>query len=448
MRRFRQAAFAAVLIMGILGPASGQAEDLLAIYRLSVTNDAILQAAAAERRATLESRPQARALLLPNLSLSADYARNRNRVIDSSSAFFQPQTVYFWSKGFTLSLRQPVFNREFFVQQKQADAIVKGADAQYAAAQQDLIVRVAQAYFNVLGAMDNLDFARAEKNANLRQLEQAKQRFEVGLIAITDVHESQAAFDAARAQEIESRNLLSNAREALRVITGKLHEHLTILADTIPLVTPDPQDIDAWSKKAMEQNFSIIASEYQMQTAQEEVKRRRSGHYPTLDLTGNHRYSDVDDGFFGGSETEDSSIGLVLNLSLYQGGGVSSQVREAIQRLERSRDELEQQRREVMRQTRDAYLNVLSGIETVKARKQAVVSAQSALEATEAGLEVGTRTTVDVLNVRRNLFRAERDHAGSRYTYILDLLRLKQAAGTLTMADLEEINGWLASRKD
>ncbi len=448
MKRLQGAGFAAAVIMAVLAPVLVQAEDLLGIYRLSVDNDATLRAAAAERRAALETRPQARALLLPNFSLSADYSRNRNRVIDSSSAFFQPQTVYFWAKGFTLSLRQPVFNREFFVQQKQADAIVKSADAQYAAAQQDLILRVAQAYFNVLGAMDNLDFARAEENANLRQLEQAKQRFEVGLIAITDVHESQAAFDSARALEIESQNLLSSARETLRVITGRLHEHLTTLAEEIPLVTPDPQDIEAWGKLAMEQNFAIIAAEYQTQTAEEEVKRRRSGHYPTLDLTGNHRYSDVDDGFFGGSETEDSSIGLVFNLSLYQGGAVSSRVREAIQRLERSRDELDQQRREVMRQTRDAYLSILSGIETVKARKQSVVSAQSALEATEAGLEVGTRTTVDVLNVRRNLFRAERDYARSRYTYILDLLRLKQAAGTLTMADLEEINGWLASRKD
>ncbi len=442
VRRRRRGLTILVAVL-LAAPLSARGEDLLEVYRVSLGNDAILRAAAAERRAALETRPQARALLLPNLSLSADYSRNRNKVIDSSSAFFQPQTVHFWSKGFTLSLRQPVFNREFFVQQKQADAIVKGAEAQYAAAQQDLILRVAQAYFNVLGAMDNLDFARAEKNANLRQLEQAKQRFEVGLIAITDVHESQAAFDAARALEIESRNLLSSARESLRVITGRLHEHLKTLAEEIPLVTPDPQDIEAWGRMAMAQNFSIIAGEYQMRTAEEEVKRRRGGHYPTLDLTGSHRYSDVDDGFFGGSETEDSSIGLVLNLPLYQGGGVSSRVREAVQRLERAREALEQRRREVLRQTRDAYLSILSGIETVKARKQSVVSAQSALEATEAGLEVGTRTTVDVLNVRRNLFRSERDYARSRYTYILDLLRLKQAAGTLTMADLEEINGWL-----
>ncbi len=443
-RSFGAGRVLAVLVL--LAAAPLQAEDLVSVYRLSLENDAVIRAAAAERRATLESRPQARALLLPTFSLSADYSRGRNKVISSDSPFFQPQTVEFWTRGFTLTLNQPVYNREFLARLKQADAIVKGADARFAAAQQALIRRVAEGYFNVLAAMDNLAFAEAEKNANLRQLEQARQRFEVGLIAITDVHESQAAFDAARALEIEARNQLSSAREALRVITGRYHETLATLAEDIPLVTPAPRDIEAWAQRAMTQNFGVIAAEYQVEVARKEVERRRSGHYPTLDIAGRHNYQDVDDGFFGGRETEDSSIGLVLNLPLYQGGGVSAGVREAVQRLEQAKEELEQQRREVLRQARDAYLSILSGIETVKARKQAVVSAQSALEATEAGLEVGTRTTVDVLNVRRNLFRSERDYASSRYTYILDLLRLKEAAGALTMADLEEINEWLASK--
>ncbi len=428
----------------LASPAAG-ADDLLTAYRLSLEHDAVIAAAEAEHRAVLETRPQARALLLPSLTLSADYARARNAVLESDNPFFfQPQTVYFWSRGFTLSLRQPVYNREYFAQLRQADAAVKAADARLAAARQALILRVAQGYFDVLAARDNLEFAEAEKNANLRQLEQARQRFEVGLIAITDVHESQAAFDAARAGEIEARNRLASALEALRVITGRHHEQLQPLDQEIPLLSPQPQDIDAWAQQAVSQNFAVLAAEYQVEVARQELARRRSGHYPTLDLAGRHNYSDVDDGFFGGRVTEDSSIGLVLNLPLYQGGGVSARVREAVQRLEKAKQELEQQRREALRQARDAYLSVLSGIETVKARKQAVVSAQSALEATEAGLEVGTRTTVDVLNVRRNLFRAERDYASSRYAYILDLLRLKQAAGTLAMSDLEEINGWLS----
>ena len=432
-----------VLFLALFLAAPLHAEDLLAVYRLALEKDPVLQAAAAERRAVLESRAQARALLLPQFSVSADYTRDRNKVLDADSPFFRQETVHFWSRGYSLSLRQPVFNRAFFVQQKQAAAIVKSANARYAAARQDLIVRVANAYFQVLAARDNLEFARAEKNANQRQLEQARQRFEVGLIAITDVHESQAAFDAARAQEIEARNRLSSAREALRVITGQYHEQLSPLAPKIPLLAPDPQDIDAWTRQALAENLGLIATEYQVESAREEVEQRRSGHYPTLDLAGSHRYSDVDDGFFGGRETEDSSIGFQLNLPIYEGGAVSSRVREAVQRLEQARDQLEQNRREVLRQTRDAYLSVISGIETVKARKQAVISAQSALEATEAGLEVGTRTTVDVLSVRRNLFRNKRDHAQARYNYILDLLRLKQAAGTLSLADVEEINRWL-----
>lgn len=427
-----------------LATFAANAKNLLEVYQLALNNDPALRAAAARRLAVLETRPQSRALLLPVFSASANYSDNRNEILGSDSPVFQPQTVYFITRGYSLSLTQPIYNREYFVQQKQADALVKGDNADYAAAQQDLIIRVAEAYFNILGAMDNLAFVQADKKAIQRQLEQAKQRFEVGLIAITDVHESQAAYDDAVAREIEAENLLSNTREDLRVITGRRHEHLSILAGQVPLIKPEPTSIDRWSATARQQNFSVIAGEYNVRSAREEVERRRSGHYPTLDLTGSHRYLKQDDSAFGGgSETKDSAVGLVFNLPIFQGGAVSSRVREALHLLDQARDELEQRRRDILRQTRNSYLNVLAGIETVKARKQAVISAQSALDATEAGLEVGTRTTVDVLDVRQNLLKSERDLARSRYNYILDTLRLKQAAGRLTPDDMKPINGWL-----
>ncbi len=432
-----------VALVVTLLAAPVHAENLLDIFRQAVENDAVIRAAAAKRAAAGESRPLSRALLLPNFTFSADYSRGRNEIISSGSPFFRPQEVFFWSKGYSLTLTQPIYNRDYFVQLKQADAIIKSADADFAAAQQDLIIRVTEAYFNILGAMDNLEFVLANKVSIQRQLDQAKQRFEVGLIAITDVHESQAAFDNARAQEIEAQNLLSNTREAMRIITGRQHENVAILSAEIPLIKPEPANIESWSETALVQNFQVIAREYQLLLAQEEVKRRRSGHLPTLDLSGSHRYSDVDDGFFGGSEREDSSIGLVFNLPIYQGGGVNARVREALHLQDQAREELELRRRETLRQARDSYLNVLAGIETVKARTQSVVSAQSALDATEAGLEVGTRTTVDVLNVRQNLLLNKRDHARSRYTFLLNTLRLKQAAGSLMPRDLEQLNAWL-----
>ncbi len=440
-RRVASRMLCAVLAVVAAGPL--HAENLLDVFREAVQHDAVIRAAAAKRAAAGEARPKSRALLLPNFAFSADYSRNRNEIISADSPFFKPQEVFFWSRGYGLTLTQPIFNRDYFVQLKQADAVIKAADAEFAAAQQDLIIRVTEAYFNVLGAMDNLEFVLANKSSIQRQLEQAKQRFEVGLIAITDVHESQAAFDNARAQEIEALNLLSNTREALRVITGREYENMAKLIEEIPLIKPDPEDIDRWGETALAQNFLVLAAEQQLIRAREEVKRRRSGHLPTLNLSGSHRYSNVDDGFFGGSESEDSAIGLVFNLPIYQGGGVNALVREALHLEEQAREELELRRRETLRQTRDSYLNVLAGIETVKARRQSVISAQSALEATEAGLEVGTRTTVDVLNVRQNLLLNKRDYARSRYTYLLNALRLKQAAGSLTPQDLEQINAWL-----
>ena len=284
---------------------------------------------------------------------------------------------------------------------------------------------------------------QANKNANERQLEQTKQRFDVGLIAITDVHEAQAAYDLTVAQEIEAENQVSSAQEALSELTGQPHKGLANLTDKMELITPDPTNIESWSNTALQQNFALIAAEFAVKAAQEEVKLQRSGHYPTLDLTASHGYTDIGGGSLGARKTDDDTIGIELSVPLYRGGGVNSRVRQAIQLLEQAQDNLEQQRRATLRQSRDAYKNTLAAIKRVKAFNQAVISAQSALDATEAGLEVGTRTTVDVLNSRQELFLARQNYARSRYDYLLNTLQLKQAAGSLTLSDVQEINRWL-----
>lgn len=440
--------FLALLIALAAAHGNVHAEDLLAVYQLAVQNDPQLGAAEAERLAVLESRPQSRALLFPTISASANTAANRFDISQAGGSSITPGTngfgvSHFNSNGYTLNLTQPVYHRDTFVQLRQADARIAQADAVLAATEQDLIVRATTRYFDVLAAEDNLQFARAEKTAIARQLEQNKQRFDVGLAAITDVQEAQARYDAALAQEIDAERQLAVNREALREITGQQHEKLAALQEQIPLLSPDPANIEQWSQTALQQNLQIAAAQHGAEVARHEIDRQRAAHYPTVDIVGTRSFSDTGGGRFGGSESLGDSITLQLNAPLFQGGAVTSRTREASFRYNQSRENLEQQRRAALRQTRDSYLGVTANVSRVKALKQAVVSNQTALESTQAGLEVGIRTAVDVLNAQRELFRAQRDYARARYDYTLETLRLKQAAGVLSPTDLAHINTWL-----
>ncbi|WP_127475622.1 TolC family outer membrane protein [Sulfurivermis fontis] len=430
---------ARVLALALLaGAAAAQGEDLRDVYRLAQESDPQLRAAEAGHRAALEARPLSRAALLPSINFTAQTQRN---------AFEYDTPAYpdneYNSSSYSLSLRQALYHHEYYVQLRQADAGIAQADAQYGAAKQALIVRVAEAYFNLLSAEDNLRFAQAEKTAIAQQLRQTQQRFEVGLSAITDVHEAQAGYDAAVAQEIVAQNQLENAREVLREITGRDHTALAPLAGEIPLQSPDPASIDKWEETALQQNLQLLAAEAATHVAREEMKRREAGHYPTLDIVASHNWSDTSESDLSGSEYNSNIIGLQLNLPLYAGGGVSASTRQAAHLYTQAQEGLEQTRRATVRQTRDAYLGVTAGISTVQARRQALSSAKTALQATQAGFEVGTRTAVEVLNSQRELFRAQRDYARARYDYALSTLRLKQAAGILSDADLEYINSWL-----
>lgn len=439
MRRYRQALCAIVFLACA---NTSYPIDLLEIYGHALGSDPQYQQVAATKRAVLEQRPQALAQLLPSLSFNANAFTNDQEIKSIFNPIGQQGTVTFGSHGYSLDLTQPLFRGDRIIQYLQADNRIRQADAELIAAEQDLILRTTEAYFEILAAYDNLGFAEAEKKSLSRQLDQAKQRFDVGLTAITDVQEAQAGHDRAFASEIEARNNVDNAWEALREITGAYFSDLATLGDAMPLLGPQPEEIDAWTGAALEQNLNILAARHAVDTARREIKRQQAGHLPTVDMVARHSLNETG-GRFGSIESTTTSLGVELNVPIFQGGYVNSRVRETHERLNAEMQRLEQARRNAQRLTRQAYLGVISGISRVKALKQAVVSSETALQATEAGFEVGTRTAVDVVAAERATSQARRDYARARYDYLLDTLRLKQASGSLSPEDLHEVNRWL-----
>ena len=437
----RRALRAAVLALSLTSAASAWAAvDLMEVFEIALSSDPAFLAAGAGNRAAQEGRVQARAALLPNARLTASLIGNDQEVRQST---FSPRSrPSFQSTDIELAITQPIYRKELWISLEQSDLSIQQANVQYASARQDLMLRTAEAYFTVLRALDERSFAQATQQAFEQQLKQSQQRFEVGLIAVTDVEEAKSGFDRARADVIAADNALDNAEEAMREITGQYHQALALLGREAPLVVPEPADIDAWTETALRQNLDLLAARFASDRAQDEIGRQQSRHLPTLDLVGRYVNSSSG-GVFGDSETRTSSIGFQLVVPIYEGGGILSTTRESRHLYQQSVDEVEQARRSAQRQTRNAYLGIESGIAQVQALGQAVRSAESALESIEAGFQVGTRTSVDVLNATRDLFRAKRDHALARYDYIIDILNLKQAAGTLSEADLLTINRWL-----
>lgn len=434
--------FAAALWLALVGPA--QATDLLQIYQLALDHDPRLREAQARRDSALENRPQAIARLLPTLSMNGRLTRN-----SVEAKFKQAELVFligarnvgFWDSRASVDLVQPVYHHENWVQLSQADNQIAEAEASFAAEQQNLGLRVAQAYFNVLLAQDTQEFASAEQRAIENQLEQAKARFEVGLTAITDVHEAQAGFDQARAGVIVAENQLDNAKEALREIVGEYPGDLRGLAAEVPLNPPQPDKMEAWDSLAQRENLSIIASQSRSEFAKQNIDLQFAGHLPSVDIRASAGFTDTSRPF--GISTEYQQIGMEVNVPMFAGGGVNSRVRQARHDFEAAQESLDGRRRAVTRQVKEAYRGVVSSISQVRALQAAVVSSQSALEATQAGFEVGTRTMVEVLTEQRNLFRAKRDYAQARYNYIVNSLSLKQAASTLQTEDLALVNAWL-----
>jgi outer membrane protein len=432
-------AFISMLFM-LIWATSANAVDLVQIYEQAEASDPLFKQSVAAYNAVREAKPQAWSQLMPVLSLNAYTATNDQDI--STAGIGASGKVGFNTHGYSLDISQPVFRFDRFLALEQADSQILQAEAELNAAQQDLIVRVSERYFEVLAAIDNLEFVRAERVSLHRQLEQAKQLFEVGLIAITDVQEAQAGYDRSVANEILAENAIDNAREALREVTGNYQTELTPLGTNMPLVSPQPAIIEEWTQISQEQNMQVRATRHELETARQTIKIQQSGHLPTLDIVASKGY-DSGGGRFGGTKVDATAIGLEFSMPLFQGGVVNSRTREARHRYDEALERLEQQFRSAQRQTREAYLGVVSGVSQVKALDQAVTSSQTALLATEAGFEVGTRTAVDLVASQRVLLQAKRDYARARYDYILNTLRLKQAAGTLSPDDLKEINSWL-----
>ncbi|BBP05717.1 outer membrane protein [Sulfuriferula plumbiphila] len=425
-------------LMGIGFIHLALAADLSDIYHQAQRNDAAYASARAAYRAGVEKLPQGRAGLLPQASLNASVLNN-----NTSSSVFGDRS--YTSRGVGITVIQPIYRKQNWEHYEQAKQQVSVAEAQLASAAQDLILRTAQAYFDVLQSQDNLNFVRAQKAAIGEQLAQARRNFEVGTATITDSNEAQARSDLASAQEIAALNDLQIKQRALQRIIGKLPPRLDVLGDKLQLAPPNPASIDAWIARAEQDSPALKAQRAGYEIAQREVERNRAGHYPTLDAVAS--YSDNRNQNFGGFQvnTKNAVIGVELNLPLYQGGLVGSRVREAVANQDKAREDLEDARRQVDLNTSQAYLGVTSGEAQVKALEQALLSSQTSLDSTRLGLEVGVRTTVDVLNAQQQMYSAKRDLAAARYNYILSSLRLKAAAGTLSETDLGEVDKWLVS---
>lgn len=429
------------MLIALLFGSSASAQGLMDIYQTAKSRDTEIRQAEANYIASIQARPIARASLLPQISLSAETSDNSLET-DGQTLGVSGGDVDFNSHGYSLQLSQPLYNHSFYVQLRQAKNTVAKAKVELDSSKQDLIIRTVEAYFNVLAAEDTLRFATAEKNAINRQREQAEKRFEVGLVPITDVKEAQSSYDLSVAREIDAQIALELALDALAVITGDRIESLASLTDQVQLIRPDPNDVQDWIDTALNQNLALLINEYDTKIAKQEIELQQSQHLPTVDIVAS--YNDTDTGGLSGSRTaEDSRIGIELNLPIFEGGRTHYQTKESRYLYLAALEAHERIRRETVRDTRDSFHNVVAGISRVNAFSRAVESAEVAAEATEAGFEVGTRTSVDVLLTLRSVFEAQRDYSQSRYDYLLDTLRLKQAAGMLSSDDLVQIDSWL-----
>jgi outer membrane protein len=422
------------------------AEDLVQVYRDAQRYDAVFAAARYTLEAGRERLPQGRALILPTLNLSGNAQASRIESESRNAALSPSFTREPRSTGYTLTLAQPLFRPQNWLQYRQAEFQVAQAEAAFGQAAQDLIIRTSQAYFDVLAAGDTLALVRAQKAAISEQLAQAKRNFEVGTATITDTHEAQARFDLIGAQEIAAQNDLENKRRALQLITGKEYQDLKPLRADVKLAPPTPNNMESWVELAEKQSYPVQAQEAGAEIAALEARRARAAHLPTLDAVATYGQTGQTASTTAsvGSDITSTTLGLQFAMPLYQGGALDSREREAAALSLRARQDLENARRTAALTTRQSYLTVINGISQIGALEQARISSQSALDSNKLGYEVGVRINIDVLNAQQQLFSTERDLAVARYNTITNQLRLRAAAGSLREADLEEINRALA----
>jgi outer membrane protein len=458
--------------LGCLASFTASSEDLLTIFDQAVVNDPTVREAEFNRKATREARPQAWAAYLPQINGSYNKGESEgsrlttdaqvipdpgnpgNFVLQPFADNSSPSPEF---SGWSVELRQSIFSWQGLVGIKQSGRIAAQADADYGVAQQDLALRVSTRYFDVLAALDNVQAQQASLDAISRQLEQADKRFEVGLIAITDVQEARAARDTAAADLIAAKRALATSQEFLREITDMQYAALSVPRGNMPLAVPEPADPQKWVEASMDQNLALTSSRLGAEIARDDVRTAFGGHLPTVDLVVGKSHNESadlkefppDTGFPGGSinsgtdNDTDKSITLQVQVPIWSSGGTHSRVKQSEYRWQAAKQRVERVSRETERTARDAYLGVMSEISRVEALKQALESSRTALKATEAGYDVGTRTAIDVLAARRQVVQSYTNYSRSRYDYMLNVLRLKQSAGLLDRKALEDVNSWL-----
>jgi outer membrane protein len=453
----RKTTLALMIGAALAGSAQAQAADLWDIYQLAVQNDPTFLQAEANYEAQTENKAIARAGYLPIISLTGSRAINRSSgevpitYNPTTNSYIQAETTsHDYNTRYSAQLTQPIFDWAAWQAIDQADATVAQAEATFTAAQQALILRTATAYFNVLNARDTLAADHAAKDALSKQLEQAKEKYDVGMSAITDVQEAQAAYDQSVADEITAEQQVSTAEENLRAITGEQVGELVEPTPDMPLRSPEPGNAQQWVQQAMQQNPNLLAAQSAADAASANVGIKRAGEYPTLSLTLSHTKNNDQtvsslpslNAFDVGQLTNISGNNAILQLSfpIFSGGGVYAQVSQAQRQYDAAMDNVKLVTRQTEQQARTAFLGVLSGISQVQALKQSVKSNETSMDATETGMQVGTRTIVDVLTARQNLLKAQTGFANSRYTYLESVLQLKQAAGILNESDVKQMN--------
>jgi outer membrane protein len=457
--RMKKSKLCLVISLSALAPLSFtslsvSANSLQDIYELALKNDAQLKADKAGYDAGKAYNGIARAGLLPQINANYNHSNSKSDVTDN----FNPPllnttgTIDSKSSGWTVSLTQPLFDMSAWYVYKQGQKLSDQAEAQFGADQQSLIVRVAQAYFNVLRSVDTLEATLAEEKALAHQLDQTKQRFEVGLIAITEVHEAQAASDSAVASSLEARGSLSINFEALEVLTGKAEDQIAPLSDKFPVVNPSPSDRAEWVKFALKNNYVLKAAKLQALAAEANADATRAGHYPTVSATLGYSKTegtkDKNDTLYEDIDTDGSSVSIGVNVPIFSGGRTTYKTRQAVGQELQAQEKFNGVERKAIQDTRALHLSVETDVARVQARKQAILSNQSALDATQSGYEVGTRNLVEVLLAQRNLYQARREYSNALFDYVIDTVKLREVAGMLTPADVQEIDKWLQIGSD
>ena len=422
--------------------ATVYAVDLVEVYNIAVKNDPKLLASEVKHKAIMQEYPIARSYLLPNLKFSAKSQRTRES-IDGSVYGRSSSTTQFTTDEYSINLKQPLYRRDLFSLLEKSEYQIAKSLAERDSARQDLIIRVAEDYFDILDSLDNINYVKSEKAAIKSQLNESKKRLEVGLIAITDYAEAQASYDLSETQYIEAKNLSDISKESLYVLTGKQFKKFSSLDKNIKAKDPDPNNIKAWEDFAIKQNLDLVAYKRAQDIATTNIKYERSKHFPTLDIYGTVKETDKGGGSSGAFESNNDYIGIELNIPIFIGGNTYFNSKKASYLEEQARYDVLQKKREVIRDARKAFLNLKSSISKVNASKKALESNELSVEYNQAGFEVGTRSTTDVLLALKDLYKAKKNFSKSKYEYLLSKLRLKQSIGTLSIDDIKVVNSWL-----